>query len=131
MVRVLVRILYICLGESLEFEPLPPEWVARGICTNYRHLYCLNTGLISGVGIGAVEFLTMALQEYHFWVGNKTGYTWGLTPEYKARPQPGERLKYLGFTTDTYWPKKLNTGRLLQKPNYKSQKRQKKYKSLI
>jgi len=30
--------------------------------------------------------------------------------------KPKERLKYIGFTEDTGWPKKMNTGRLLHKP---------------
>lgn len=68
----------------------------------------------------------MALQKYHFWVGNKSGYVWALHREYEPGHKLGERMKYLGYTTDTYWPKKLNTGRLLQKPNAKSRKKQKK-----
>lgn len=64
-------------------------------------------------------------ETYFFWVGNKTGYVFstnGVCPILK----PKERLKYLGFTTDTGFPKRMNTGRLLHRPNYKSKKKRKK-----
>lgn len=52
---------------------------------------------------------------YHFWVGNKTGYIFS-TSKVCPIQRPKERLKYLGFTQDFGWPKKMNTGRILYRP---------------
>lgn len=61
--------------------------------------------------------------KYYFWVGNKTGYTWSWNINTVPKPKKGERLKYLGWTTDTGWPKRMNTGRLLKKPSAASMKK--------
>jgi hypothetical protein len=53
--------------------------------------------------------------KFYFWVGNKSGYLWTCDFNSKPKPKKGERLKYLGWTTDFGWPKKLNTGRILHK----------------
>lgn len=63
---------------------------------------------------------------YHFWVGIKSGYKWSSSKDYKLNPLLGERFKYMGYTSDVFWPKKMNTGRLLHKPNSNSRKRQRK-----
>jgi len=54
--------------------------------------------------------------KFYFWVGNKTGYQWACVRDYRPKCKNGERMKYLGWTTDIGWPKKLNTGRILHKP---------------
>jgi hypothetical protein len=61
---------------------------------------------------------------YHIWLGKITGYVFSSN---KSEPiKNGEKLKYMGFTSDIGWPKKMNTGRLIHKPNGKSKKKQKK-----
>jgi hypothetical protein len=63
---------------------------------------------------------------YHFLVGNVTGFTWAMSKEGKPHPRRGERLKYLGFTSNIgSWPKQMSTGRLLYKPSSKFRKKQK------
>ena len=66
----------------------------------------------------------------HYWAGNQTGLVMASNKEFIPRGQPKERFKYMGFTTDTWWPKKMNTGRLLHKPNYKTRKKNKKFRKL-
>lgn len=70
------------------------------------------------------------MNQYHFWVGNKSGYVWAMLKSYKLNPKEGERFKYLGYTSDIGWPKKMNTGRLLHKPNAQSRKKNKKIRRL-
>lgn len=69
-------------------------------------------------------------QKLHFWVGNKTGYVFGTSETCPIR-KPLDRLKYMGFTEDAGWPKKMNTGRLLHKPDGKTVRRQKKLRKQI
>lgn len=52
----------------------------------------------------------------YYWVGNKSGYIMASYREYKPYAKKNERLKYMGWTYDSSWPKKMNTGRLLIKP---------------
>lgn len=54
--------------------------------------------------------------EFHYWV-SKRGLTW--TASRLNKPAGDEKIKYLGFTTDDNWPKKLNTGRVIHKHNKK------------
>lgn len=61
--------------------------------------------------------------KYYAWVGNKSGYIWAIIRDYKLYPKQGERFKYLGYTTDIGWPKKLNTGRILYKQSSESFKK--------
>jgi len=61
--------------------------------------------------------------KYHFWLGNLTGYVFSAKKECPVL-NPPDRLKYLGYTYDVGWPKKMNTGRLLQKPDKKKLKLQ-------
>lgn len=68
---------------------------------------------------------------YHFWVGNKSGYIWALTKQYQLFPVKGERMKYLGFTKDLGWPKKMNTGRVIHKPSSKTMRKNKKNRKLL
>lgn len=68
--------------------------------------------------------------KYYFWVGNKSGYIWSSIKDYKLVPIGGERLKYLGFSYEMGWPKKLNTGRVLFKPNPKDRNKKKKNRKL-
>ena len=51
----------------------------------------------------------------YYWLGCKTGYVMSSVNVCPVT-KPKERLKYIGFTEDTGWPKKMNTGRLLHKP---------------
>lgn len=51
---------------------------------------------------------------YYFWIGKKTGYAISSTKESPRRK--GEKLKYMGFSSDVGWPKKMNTGRVMYKP---------------
>lgn len=69
--------------------------------------------------------------KYYFWVGNKSGYIWSCVKDYKLNPKQGERFKYLGWTFDSMWPKKLNTGRLLQKPNPRDRNKKKKIRKKL
>jgi hypothetical protein len=62
--------------------------------------------------------------EYHFWVSSRYGYVWALKKDYQTTILKIARMKYLGFTNDLGWPKKMNTGRILHKPSYKSRKKQ-------
>jgi len=63
--------------------------------------------------------------KYYFWVGNKSGYIWSCTLNYKLNPKKKERLKYLGWTHDLGWPKRMNTGRILYKPSALDYKKKK------
>lgn len=67
-------------------------------------------------------------QIYHFWVGNISGYiisTNSQCPTSINNKVTNERLKYLGYSSDVGFPKKLNTGRLLINPaRSKGEKRQ-------
>ena len=60
---------------------------------------------------------------YYFWVGNKSGVIWAMRKDYELRPINGERFKYLGWTKDVGYPKKMNTGRVLIKPSKKGRKK--------
>lgn len=62
----------------------------------------------------------------HYWVN----YWRGLQLTFSKNPPEGlEDWKYLGWTKDTYWPKTLNTGRILHKiGNTKTVKKVKKRK---
>lgn len=63
--------------------------------------------------------------KYHFWLSSKTGVVWGPHKDYSIYSKSGTKHKYLGYTYDVGWPKKMNTGRLLMKQNKESLKRQK------
>lgn len=59
-------------------------------------------------------------KDYHFWVGNISGYIISSTPQCPTdivNKKTKERLKYLGFSSDVGFPKKLNTGRMLISPH--------------
>lgn len=59
-------------------------------------------------------------QPHHFWVGNISGYIVSSSsqcPTSTYNKTTGERLKYLGYSTDVGFPKKLNTGRILVNPH--------------
>lgn len=66
----------------------------------------------------------------HYWVGCKTGYVMSSSVDCHIK-KPIDRLKYLGFTEDIGWPKKMNTGRILYKPNAKSHKKTRKYRKTL
>lgn len=51
----------------------------------------------------------------YYWVG-KTGYLWSYSKERPTKGVAEHKWAYMGFTTDLIWPKKMNTGRLLQSP---------------
>lgn len=64
--------------------------------------------------------------KYYFWLGVRTGYVWSCTLNYFPPKKLNERLKYMGFTYDIGWPKKMNTGRLIHKPSSKTMNKQRK-----
>lgn len=66
----------------------------------------------------------------HYWAGNQTGLVMSSTKDFKPRGQLNERFKYIGFTNDMWWPKKMNTGRLLHRSNTKTRKKNKKARKL-
>jgi len=58
-------------------------------------------------------------QQFHYWVGVKSGYVMASNKDFKPPKRNGERMKYMGYTYDIGWPKKMNTGRILHKPKAK------------
>lgn len=66
----------------------------------------------------------------HYWIGNKTGLIMSTSSNCPIK-KPKEKLKYMGYTTDYSWPKRMNTGRLLYKFNYKSRKKNKKHIKML
>jgi hypothetical protein len=60
---------------------------------------------------------TITHQVYHFWVGKRTGYA--ISSSKDSPHKKGEKLKYMGFSSDSGWPKKMNTGRMMHKPKHK------------
>ena len=77
--------------------------------------------------ISRQEFLKPSEKtKYHYWLSCRMGFVWALRKDYELYPEKGNRYKYLGFTYDLGWPKKMNTGRLLHKPTDKARKRQRK-----
>ena len=67
---------------------------------------------------------------YHYWIGNKTGLILSSSKECPIL-KPIERIKYLGYTEDVTWPKKMNTGRIIYKPTKKAIRRQKKLRKRL
>lgn len=69
------------------------------------------------------------LPKYHYWVGKYSGYVMKFQPAFSKNkpsdptPMYGEKLSYMGYTTDTMWGKKMNTGRVLMKCNEKKLKK--------
>lgn len=59
----------------------------------------------------------------HYWVSKTYGLTSSTTNVCPVKHPYGGKMKYLGFTDDVSWPKKLNTGRLLHKPLDKHKKK--------
>ena len=51
----------------------------------------------------------------HYWVSKTYGITSSSTNVCPVKHPYGGKIRYLGFTEDVSWPKKLNTGRLLHK----------------
>lgn len=47
-------------------------------------------------------------RNYHYWISNKHGYA--MSTEKKC-PSKTKGYKYMGFSSDTGWPKKMNTSR--------------------
>lgn len=71
-------------------------------------------------------------QKYYFWLGVKTGYIFNTVercPVVKKRPE--ETLRYVGFTFDIGWPKRMNTGRILYKPSSASMKKTRKQRKKL
>ena len=66
------------------------------------------------------------MAEYHYWVGNITGCIFSTSNVCPVKNQKIDRLKYMGYTSDTGWPKKMNTGRILYKSSNKMRRIQKK-----
>jgi len=54
--------------------------------------------------------------KFHYWVGVKSGYVMASNKDFKPPKRTGERMKYMGWTYSSGWPKKMNTGRILHKP---------------
>lgn len=67
---------------------------------------------------------------YHYWVSLQHGYLFSTSKECPLTRISKVKIKYMGFTSDLGWPKKMNTGRLLCKPSPKSKKQKKKKLSL-
>lgn len=57
----------------------------------------------------------------HFWVSWKYGYVFGNSAELPVKNSTGT-YRYMGYTFDIGWPKKMNTGRLLHKPRFTKDK---------
>ncbi len=67
---------------------------------------------------------------YHIWVG-KIGYVWSTEKKCPVKDDIKMGMKYMGYTSDVGWPKKMNTGRLLYKTTDKVRRKQKaKFKKL-
>lgn len=58
---------------------------------------------------------------YHYWVGNISGVVFSTSPVCPQK-NPLDRLKYIGYSEDMGWPKRMNTGRLFHKGNAKTKK---------
>lgn len=53
------------------------------------------------------------MSTYHVWVSNRSGLHWALFKDHRPFVKKGDRLKYLGYTSDAGWPKKMSTGRVI------------------
>lgn len=74
--------------------------------------------------------MDVSIGVYHIWVG-KIGYVWSTTKVCPVKNSMLQSMKYLGFTSDNGFPKRLNTGRLLHKnTNNKVKKANKKLRKL-
>jgi len=49
-------------------------------------------------------------------IGHKSGIQLSSYRDFKPRGKKGEVFKYMGYTEDKLYPKKLNNGRILKEP---------------
>ena len=57
----------------------------------------------------------------HIWISQRRGVLIRMSKK-KSPSAHGDRLKYMGWTNNAGWPKKLNTGRILHYPKKKLSK---------
>lgn len=106
-----------------------------GGCIDFQVKVVATRGLFSIVtGTTGQEYrvLTKNLRSetsniLYYFVG-KSGYVFSTRKDFLKKGGK-DRYKYMGFTTDAGWPKKMNTGRLLHKPNPKIKKLRSKSKN--
>ncbi len=59
---------------------------------------------------------------FHYWASKKQGLIFSTTNTCPIVKKKNDRVAYLGFTSDSWWPKKMNTGRVLHKKGSKKRK---------
>lgn len=73
-----------------------------------RYSRCICGGTVSSIKT-----------KYYVWVGSKSGLIQHSGYNFKPRSKGGERLKYMGWTYDFGFPKRMNTGRILDRDKSK------------
>ena len=63
---------------------------------------------------------------YHYWVSTREGYVMSTLKKLPVS-KPMSRYKYIGFSSDMGWPKKMNTGRLFHQASKESEIKKRKY----
>lgn len=66
----------------------------------------------------------------HYWVNTKVGYVMSSTTTCPVKSEK-YKMKYIGFTEDIGWPKRMNTGRVFYKQNVESERKQRKYRKKL